>query len=320
MILPIIEDDPLPSELYHYTDAGGLKGILEGKQLWATHAAYLNDSEEILYGRNAILSEIKKLGKERPPEIKDAWTASSHWFLKLFGTPTLMAGLTAMIQQRTAALLDNFGPFVTCLSESRDQLSQWRGYGGGGGYAIRFDPAGLHESVVRLSTPLPQPLPGMGPDEVPIGARRFIKMEYDADGQYEFLRQQLFDFVHRSVKYFEDYKDDSEVKKAQAAQLGQETMGWLHGLMMHLKNPGFAEEKEYRILTFFPPDFFSPTDTGLVPRVNIRFDPRCIKEIVIGPGRSMETREASVRYFLNVHNTDYPGVEVTPSKTPFRGN
>jgi hypothetical protein len=32
--------------LYHYTDQKGLLGILESKQLWATHYRYLNDTSE----------------------------------------------------------------------------------------------------------------------------------------------------------------------------------------------------------------------------------------------------------------------------------
>lgn len=35
------------SELFHYTNAKGLIGIIESQSIWATHYAYLNDSEEI---------------------------------------------------------------------------------------------------------------------------------------------------------------------------------------------------------------------------------------------------------------------------------
>lgn len=34
-------------ELFHYTNAKGLIGIIESQSIWATHYAYLNDSEEI---------------------------------------------------------------------------------------------------------------------------------------------------------------------------------------------------------------------------------------------------------------------------------
>jgi hypothetical protein len=38
--------------LYHYTDAGGLMGILESQRLWASNAAYLNDPTELLHARS----------------------------------------------------------------------------------------------------------------------------------------------------------------------------------------------------------------------------------------------------------------------------
>jgi hypothetical protein len=47
MSLPVIKDDDLPQELYHYTDAGGLHGILNNNSVWPTHAVYLNDSCQV---------------------------------------------------------------------------------------------------------------------------------------------------------------------------------------------------------------------------------------------------------------------------------
>ena len=37
---------PVPPVLYHYTDAHGLYGIAQTKELWATNVSYLNDSQE----------------------------------------------------------------------------------------------------------------------------------------------------------------------------------------------------------------------------------------------------------------------------------
>ena len=91
------------------------------------------------------------------------------------------------------------------------------------------------------------------------------------------------------------------------------------GLGTRFKHPGFKEEKEYRIVTFSPPELFSPQDTGLVPRVNIEFDPSCITEVWIGPGQHMDTRESSVRAYLQRHQDRYPNVTVHRSETPFTG-
>ncbi len=42
---PVYEEHP---ELMLYTAADGLKGIITSKTLWATHAGFLNDSEEVV--------------------------------------------------------------------------------------------------------------------------------------------------------------------------------------------------------------------------------------------------------------------------------
>ena len=36
--------------VFHYTNAAGLKGILETKRIFATHVRYLNDLSEITFG------------------------------------------------------------------------------------------------------------------------------------------------------------------------------------------------------------------------------------------------------------------------------
>lgn len=76
--------------------------------------------------------------------------------------------------------------------------------------------------------------------------------------------------------------------------------------------------KEYRMLAFANPVKFTATARGLIPRVEIEFDPKCIKEIIIGPGPDRETRLSSVEYYATT-NSDYSDVTITPSSIPFRG-
>jgi hypothetical protein len=45
-------------ELFHYTTAAGLSGILESNSLWATHSSFVNDAEEILGFYDRILPAI----------------------------------------------------------------------------------------------------------------------------------------------------------------------------------------------------------------------------------------------------------------------
>src|ERR1017187_3396179 len=43
-----------PENLYHYTNAIGLQGIVKSKSLWASDLHFLNDRSELIYGHNLI--------------------------------------------------------------------------------------------------------------------------------------------------------------------------------------------------------------------------------------------------------------------------
>ena len=43
-----------PERIYHYTDAGGLLGIVKNKCLWASDVWFMNDAREALYGVDVI--------------------------------------------------------------------------------------------------------------------------------------------------------------------------------------------------------------------------------------------------------------------------
>jgi len=67
--------------LYHYTDARGLIGILEQRELWASNALHLNDAEELGHGMRLLRAEVERQrlsGTNFPPVMLkqiDEWTA-----------------------------------------------------------------------------------------------------------------------------------------------------------------------------------------------------------------------------------------------------
>src|ERR1017187_463920 len=54
-----LNPEPPSHCLFYYTNADGLRGIIENNELWATSAYFLNDSTEIIYGYG-ILDEVLK--------------------------------------------------------------------------------------------------------------------------------------------------------------------------------------------------------------------------------------------------------------------
>ena len=159
----------------------------------------------------------------------------------------------------------------------------------------------------------------------PMAAARFMKMVYEPESQIPVMRSQLFPFMNGLAGQLTPEKQSPEEVAEHRNELLKPLISWLVAMAMRMKNPGFAEEKEYRMATFFSPEFFSPGDAGLVPRAVLKFDPSRVKEVMIGPGHRMDTRQASVRYYLSCKidaagQQKYPGVVVTPSRTPFRGD
>lgn len=131
--------------LYHYTTAAGLQGIIESQTLWATNIAYLNDVEKHTGFFDRRLPQL--LG---PCFDEMATSEDGQRRIECAG------GKEQVVEQFRSLLLKtslSFNkPYVTsfCTSSSDDVkddglLSQWRGYGVDGGYAIAFETQNLEQ-------------------------------------------------------------------------------------------------------------------------------------------------------------------------------
>lgn len=54
--LQYYQDVVVPILLFHYTDFNGLKGIVENREIWATHTGFLNDLSELHHASKIALS------------------------------------------------------------------------------------------------------------------------------------------------------------------------------------------------------------------------------------------------------------------------
>ena len=107
-----------PKYLHHYTTADGLLGILKSKQIYATNSRFLNDYSEGLFGLSIAKEAIFDLTK-----------TTKHFFEQTF----LATAQTKLSGGDTTEQI-----YVACFCETRDLLSQWRGYGANGGYSADF--------------------------------------------------------------------------------------------------------------------------------------------------------------------------------------
>lgn len=302
--------DDLPDHLYHYTDGGGLVGILDSATLWATHVGYLNDSREVLHGAAEATKYIGKLWSEiesAPENYPNNFDALKLPFDDI--REKFPALIEPMINRQA-------GMYVTCFCKEGDLLSQWRGYSGDGGYAIKFDAAKLRESLKRL--PEKPPEAAHVSDQVSI-----IEVKYDNERLEDEIRGVVIELSnalqHEKVVLEKDFQNPN--RGAVDIALAK-----LVGLSGRVKDPAFREENEFRataLVPFYPDNdaieacHYYPGKAGLVPRVHLSFPHDCVRAIVIGPGDFAATREASVHHFLLTH-PDYQHVDVELSRIPFR--
>lgn len=120
-----------PDEIFHYSSAQGLMGIIDTSSLWATDTRFLNDKTELVHGLGICAEEL---------------------------ADRRLTGLFGDICHGIATKLDTRGYFffAASLCEADDLIPQWRGYGANGsGYAIGLDTTQLlrmhkHFSVLRV--------------------------------------------------------------------------------------------------------------------------------------------------------------------------
>lgn len=114
--------------LYHYTNQRGFMGIVEGKEIWATHTQYLNDWREYSHAVDMVRDQIRAT--------------------RAFGDPDLHPILLDM--ENGLDGIESMNVCVCSFSEARDSLSQWRAYGGhASGFSIGFESAFLAEAACQ---------------------------------------------------------------------------------------------------------------------------------------------------------------------------
>ena len=140
-------------ELVHYTTGAGLAGIISSGALWATHASALNDSQEITHFLDTRLIEITRdeaIGAlsdlVEDPKIAQKVESEGGFDEVVEKQTNVVVGLLR------ESMLTFHQPHIFSLSAITSDrvrqsglLSQWRGYGTDGGYAIIFDSSKLEE-------------------------------------------------------------------------------------------------------------------------------------------------------------------------------
>ena len=163
-------------QLIHYTNADGLLGILNSKEIWATDATYLNDYQELLYAKRMIADYLQVLCDH------------SQWepdFKITSGEKKLMRTYVRLF--RTLRYIPEV--FVASFSRAYDSLSQWREYGG---YNVAVSSAALRSCAHRVQGLLVRCVyrESMQMDLVKLLVREMI-LEYRKREDDDFLREHM---------------------------------------------------------------------------------------------------------------------------------
>lgn len=264
--------------IYHYTDLGGLKGILENRQIWFTHYQYLNDPAEFVFGVRLAREAVNKIVKENEENQRLA---------QFFNV------LVTMCED------DNFDKilalYTASFCRSADDLGQWRSYSDNGrGFAIGLHPK-LFNSGDKITPLKPPEVIGhvcYGPNCNRIG----LLLQKAAE---IFLG---VDPCQMGIRPFSD--DDKEFMQEFSRRI------WATSLIYYSltsKHDEYAIEKEVRLLILNTTDIIRDNiktrvrGTLLVPYIPhpISIDqPDMIHEIVIGPAADKQM-EKSLEFLLN---------------------
>jgi hypothetical protein len=283
----------LPPILYHYTSQLGLKGMLNTKTIWASKIHYLNDSKEFALALDLTRRELKK-------RISDATSPGDRSRLELLlDTIHTIAGVNTC---------------VCCFSELDDDLSQWRGYGGGdAGFSVGF----TREWFTRVKETLGLSL---------------SPCIYDPEDQQRLIKGAIDEFLATNAEKEPDYWDrnrshvdpDTPRTLVVLPHAGNDFATRLSRIAPEIKHKSFEAEREWRLVAAKVSAHelhHRPSRSMLIPYYKIpigdddKFD--SIREIVVGPTPHPELSVASVKSLAIAAGLANPD-KIETTSIPFR--
>lgn len=295
--------------LFHYTDAWGLMGILSTRSIWATAYYCTNDRSEFNYSTNLIEEIFRDVLFKRFPNASDTDICS------------LAMRLHLMYLSDAKKQIDDSKAFISCFTMAKDNdsykhglLSQWRGYGRDGGYAIELNALKFFNEIHIWANKYSE---GSKKHKV-VGVPIFSKVIYK-DKKNHWADTFRETHIEPLINLFDDIEDMSfdKINDALSSLKVKNEPGALVLFSAFSKNPHFIEEHEYRLMVLLNQkcDYFNRGGLivpYLAPPIDIKY---CINRIIIGPSHRIEDREKSVRSLLK--SNDMSHVEVTTSEIPY---
>jgi len=329
-----------PREIWHYTDANGLLGMVRDRCLWAGCTDFMNDEKEAIKGFDMLRERWGRHGSENPgPEKRE----------------TIEQVIADMANSRNRQ-------FIVSASEHSDSLTMWRNYGREAvSYAVQLDP-GKRLVPVTISK-------YRDTEEWPYASADYLdpysEEVTDEDGtvhselvndpdaiqsrqrtgwqevEYSSKRQiEIVDRVATEILAHQRKVDESGEHYPATLSKFIHHMHWEEKLTL-IKDSGFLDEHESRLHFFgVKPEWrfvhYRPTALGVTPYVILTeakdqasehdglgfeaYEPEVrqlpILRVSIGPTRYPDLAEKGLRSLLNENG--YKDVQILRSEIPFR--
>lgn len=324
-----MEDNDQQNLVWHYTDGNALISIITKNELWASSAAFMNDMDELLSGNK----ELRKYFDEQKDHLDGEIADVLDLHIPKEGTRTKDA-------------------FVLSGSTDHDSLTLWRNYGR---HQVSFA-VGLDKSIPLIPMTAVPLKDGVEVEVHPNPPADYYEGAFDEleDG----TRVQLFDpdglmvegGTWKSVIYQPEVQEETIAKifdglreSAEAQARGKSPLGLMfrsyemHDSLHLIKNAGFQDEREERIVMWLAPDWkfvcHRAGPYGIMPYIKLtasnsnnlpEHDSRYatgpgklpIREIRVGPSPYSLAAVESLEQLLGFHGLH--DVKVSYSEIPFR--
>jgi hypothetical protein len=241
--------------LFHYTGVESLLGMARSEAIWASHVYYLNDSREIIHACDLLTRSLQRL--------LDQYAANAE-------ERSLLAQFGAWSKSYER---EKYCLFVFSLSEEESLLSQWRSYTPyGKGVSLALGPATLTRLIEQ--------------NELRIG-----RCVYEPNEQFEILSS-LTEKLILSFRRIQPLPDEgADPPNTCYYHFLEQFRGEVLQVLALLKHEAFREEREWRLLSTYYPNYTVPEikfRTGaslLVPYVELKLGSQrpIFDRVMLGP-------------------------------------
>lgn len=293
-ILPHMDDHEI-NVLYHYTNINGLKGILEHKKFWVSHAHFLNDKTEINY----TLDLSNKVFEEFCEKLPKKKNISGIDFSKKDLTDYLKEYYDAIIE--SIFHQQNYSIYTLSFCTNGDSNLLWSNYSNNDGYCIQVNYQKLIGYLNKKSE-----------FKDLVNAGRVI---YDKQVQKKLL-EEIFEKLFVVIKTILNPPfEPSEAIRHIAFLLRQYSI--------FFKDECFSQEEEFRIAISLPNDFenyLCRVSNGVfIPYIEADFEKDCVEGITVGPKNNMDISIDGLKQFLKLNQfNSIQDKNILKSSIPYR--